>query len=183
MIKKKCYVLIAILMISVKGFAQEKKSKFSVDPYQLGLLNVLNFEYERSFNDGELGVAFYYGNSGNVPGKLGDTRMNFSEQSIALKKYAKSFSTNSFWSGIQLSVTSGLVNEIDHYSGETWDVGTLGLSAKVGYQVIVKSFYLDVHAGLGYAITNKLFGEIYSYDEVSEERLLTPYGIKMGIIF
>lgn len=48
---------------------------------------------------------------------------------------------------------------------------------------MLNSFYLDLHVGLGYALTNDLFGDAEYSGDISESKLLIPYGIKMGIAF
>ena len=54
-------------------------NKLSVNPIQLFGFNFTNFEYERGFNDGKIGVSFFYGISGIATTEIGDYDMCVSE--------------------------------------------------------------------------------------------------------
>jgi hypothetical protein len=173
---------IAMVAISVLSYSQDMRNKISVNPIQLIGYNILNSEYERGFNEGKTGVAFFIGRTGNATREYNDVVAYVSEQSVTYKLYSKTISESSFWFGPQLSVATGdLFNSrTDSYA---FDIGTLGISGKVGYQVIIKSFYLDPYVSVGYAITNDLFGNARYQGSFEESKVLLNYGLKMGIIF
>jgi hypothetical protein len=179
--KKKVIILI-LSSISVLGYSQEKLNKLSVNPVQLFYLNISNFEYERGFNEGKIGVSFYYGQTGSAIRNISGNRIYSTEQNVTLKQYSKSISKSSFWYGGQLSITSANIYSNDFYYRAT-NIGTLGLTGKFGYQFIIKSFYLDFFGGLGYALTNDLFGDAAYAGNISETKLLLIAGIKTGIAF
>lgn len=177
---RKRLIFLSLIFMSIQGFSQEKLNKLSVNPIQLFGFNITNFEYERGFIDGKLGVSFYYGMTGMASRSIGGYSVYIAEQNISIKGYSRSIDNNSFWYGGQLSVASG---SIWGDNGSATNVGTLGLSGKLGYQLIIKSFYLDFYGGLGYALTNNLFGDVSYSGGVSETKLLLIYGIKTGIAF
>ena len=193
---KKQLIFLSLVFIGMQGFSQEKTNKLSMNPIQLFGFNITNFEYERGFNEGKLGVAFFYGNTGNATRAIGGYKMYLAEQNISIKGYLNSISKSSFWYGGQLSVASGdIIYDYDfnseyneeerdkYFNNRAIDIGTLGVTGKVGYQLILGSFYLDFFGGLGYALTNDLFGDAEYSGEVEEVKLLLTYGIKTGIAF
>ncbi len=171
-------------LISVQSFSQEIRNKLSVNPGQLFVFSMTNFEYERGFNNGKLGVSFFLGTTNLTVRPIGGLIRTGTEQNFNLKFYSKSFSTSSFWYGGQLSVASGSIYEAgDFWNNRASGLGTVGISGKLGYQFLIQSFYLDFYGGVGYAITNNLFGQAQYIGRFTESRLLIPYGIKMGIAF
>jgi hypothetical protein len=180
---RKHFILLVLTFIGMQGFSQEKLNKLSVNPIQLFGFNITNFEYERGFNEGKLGVSFFYGTSGMANRKTGDYDMYVSEQNVAVKGYLNNISQNSFWYGGQISVASASIYDTDDYDNRATDIGTLGITGKIWYQFIIKSFYLDFFGGLGYALTNDLFGQAIYNGNVEETKILYTYGIKTGIAF
>ena len=181
--KKKLFLFTITGFLSFNVFSQEMKSKFSINPIQLSLSNAINFEYERSFNNGKLGVAFTFANNGATAGKMSETRMSLSEQSVTFKSYSNSFYESGWWYGGAMSVASGFIQDEDDFNNVAYNIGTLGVSGKVGHQIVIKSFYANVFGGIGYAITNDLFGEAVYNGDYSESNLLIPYGLNLGITF
>lgn len=167
----------------VHGFSQEKLNKLSVNPLQLFGFNITNFEFERGFNDGKIGVSFFYGKTGSATRRIGGYDMYVTEQNTSIKAYTRTISQNSFWYGGQLSVASADIYDRNDFNNRATDIGTLAISGKTGYQFILKSFYLDFFGGLGYALTNNLFGEAMYSGDVYETKILLTWGIKTGIAF
>lgn len=159
---------------------QGKLKKLSINPFYLIGTNILNFEYERGFVDGKLGVSFYYGRTGGATREILGIKSYTSEQTISLKTYSKSISSTSLWYGGQISVISGSIY-VDNESA--YGIGKLGLSGKVGYQFIIRSFYLDFYGGAGYAVTNDLFGSIVYNGDLTISKYILLFGIKTGIAF
>lgn len=193
---KKTLIFLSLVLLTIQGFSQEKLNKLSVNPIQLFGINLTNFEYERGFNDGKLGVSFYYGTTGDATRAVGDYKMYLTEQNVSIKRYLKSISNSSFWFGGQVSVASGRIvydydfdsdyddKEYEKYvNNRATNIGTLGLTGKAGYQFVIGSFYLDFYGGLGYALTNNLFGNVEYKGDVEEEKILLIYGVKVGIAF
>lgn len=170
-------------MLSISAFSQERLNKVSVNPLQLFGFNIVNFEYERGFNEGKLGVAFFYGRTGNTTRKIGDIRAFLTEQNVSVKSYSKSIDETSLWYGGQLSVASGDIIDFDDFDNSARGIGTLGITGKLGYQFILDSFYLDFFAGLGFAVTNDLFGTAQYTGDITESRVLPILGLKTGIAF
>lgn len=179
---KRILLVVLIIGFICEGVAQDKKNKISVNLPQLFVFNITNIEYERSFNEGKLGIAFFYGRTGNTTIEINNKQVYFVEQNVSVKRYLKSFSERSFWYGGQLSVASADVFSSDD-SGETLNQGTLGVFGTLGYQFIIKSFYVDAFAGLGYALTNDLFGNVSYSGNESDTKLLGTFGLKMGVAF
>ena len=178
------FTFILLTCFSLQGFSQDKLNKLSVNPIQLFVFNITNLEYERGFCDGKLGVSFFYGGTGRTTRSIGRYRMYMTEQNISVKGYTRGINNNSFWYGGQLSVASSSIYSISYNNyNSAGNVGTLGLTGKAGYQFVLKSFYLDFFGGLGYAITNDLFGKATYTGDVKETKLLLIYGIKTGIAF
>lgn len=189
-------VFLSLAFIISQGFAQEKLNKLSVNPIQLIGFDIMNVEYERGFIDGKLGVSFFYGRTGNATPTIGDYRVYVTEQNVSVKGYLRSISKSSFWYGGQVSVATANVY-YDYDSDKPYDaaeyekyqnnratnIGTLGLTGKFGYQFILGSFYIDVYGGLGYAVTNNLFGNAVYKGDVKETNKLLIYGVKMGLAF
>ncbi len=180
---RKVFILFMLTCLGIQGFSQEKLNKISVNPIQLFGYNITNLEYERGFNDGKIGVSFFYGTTGSATRRNGGYTMYVTEQNVNVKGYSNSISQNSFWYGGQLSVASANIYDFESWDNSATNIGTLGLTGKIGYQFILKSFYLDFFGGLGYALTNDLFGDAEYSGDVEEVNLLLTYGIKMGIAF
>lgn len=172
-----------LTMLTLRGVAQEKMNKVSVNPLQLFVFNIGNVEYERGFRGGKLGVSFYYGRTGNTTRTFRGLRTFVTEQQVSIKHYPGTIAASGLWYGGQVSVASGNVYSPDVYNDRAYDIGTLGLTGKFGYQYIHKSFYLDFFGGVGYALTNNLFGKATYLGGVSEAKILFTYGIKTGIVF
>lgn len=130
-----------------------------------------------------MGVSFFYGTTGNSTRVIDGITAYVTEQNVSIKSYSKSISKSSFWYGGQLSVASGSIYEEEGYNNRATGIGTLGLTGKLGYQFILKSFYLDFFGGIGYALTNDLFGSAEYSGNITENNLLLTYGIKTGIAF
>ncbi len=175
--------LLLLIGISINGFAQERMNKVSVNPLQLFVFNITNLEYERGFNDGKLGVSFFYGETGNTTREIGGIVAFVTEQNVSVKSYSKSIAESSFWYGGQLSVASGDIFDTDNFDNRANGIGTLGLAGKLGYQLILKSFYLDFFGGVGFALTNDLFGTAEYSGDITASNILFTYGIKTGIVF
>ena len=191
---KKYIIILVLATISNTGKAQEKMNRLSINPIQLIGFNITNFEYERGFADGKLGVSFYYGNTGNTTRPIGGYNIYINEQNFSIKKYIRAISNSSFWYGGQISVASGSIRydlpenatfaDYDKYfDNGAYNIGTLGISGKFGYQFIIKSFYIDFYGGAGYAITNNLFRKAVYKGEIEETKFLLNYGLKLGIAF
>lgn len=180
---RKLFILVVLTCLGIQGFSQGKLNKISVNPIQLFGFNITNLEYERGFNEGKLGVSFFYGTTGRATRKIGGYTLFVAEQNVNVKGYTNSISQNSFWYGGQLSVVSARIYDLNNWDNQAYNIGTLGLTGKIGYQFILESFYLDFFGGLGYAITNDLFGDAVYSGDVEEVNLLLTYGIKMGIAF
>lgn len=179
---RNCLVLF-FTTLAFQAFSQERLNKISANPIQLFGYNRLNLEYERGFNEGKLGISFYYGKTGNSARLVDGYRSYLSEQNFAVKFYPKSMGVSGFWYGGQMTVASG-----DLYGEKEEDratnIGALGVFGKGGYQLILKSFYLDLYGGIGYALTNDLFGTAEYFGEAEKPNtFLTLYGIKLGIAF
>lgn len=177
---KTSLILALLSCLCLQGFSKEKFNKLSVNPIQLFVYGITNFEYERGFNDGKLGVAFFYGMSGMTTREIGDHKAYASEQNVSVKRYSNNFSTNSFWYGGQISVATASVWGDE---GQAFDIGTLCVSSKSGYQVILNSFYLDFFGSLGYVVTNDLYGKATYEGDVAESNIILFLGVKMGIAF
>lgn len=98
---RKQLIFISLMFLTIQGFSQEKLNKISVNPIQLFGFNITNFEYERGFNDGKLGVSFFYGNTGNATRKVGDYNMNLSEQNVSVKGYLKPINQKNNFDSLQ----------------------------------------------------------------------------------
>ena len=181
--KKQLVLLLLLACFSIQGFSQEKLNKISVNPIQLFGFNMTNFEYERGFDEGKLGISFFYGKTGSSTRNIDGLTTYMSEQNFSIKSYTNNISQSSFWYGGQVSVSSANIFDLEDWNNRASNIGTLGLTGKMGYQFILKSFYFDLFGGLGYALTNDLFGDVQYSGNIEETNLLLTYGIKMGIIF
>jgi hypothetical protein len=176
-------MILLVTITSFQVFSQEMMNKLSINPIYLFAQNITNVEYERSLNEGKLGISIYLGWTGYTTREIFGYESYINEQSLSLKYYKNSFSSSSLWYGGQLSVISLNIYDSDDYNERATDIGILGLSGKLGYQFIIKSFYLDFGASIGYALTNNLFGEAYYSDNIKESKLLYGIQIKTGIAF
>lgn len=180
----KIYTLgILFILLSVHGFAQQRMNKLSVNPIQLFVYNRLNMEYERGLKDGKYGISFYLGQTGNSSRKIHGQYAWLSEQNVAFKVYSKSIEKSNFWYGGMVSVSSGNIvseNGLDKAD----NIGALGILGTTGYQFVAGSFYANLYACVGYAITNDLFGSAtYTGNMEKPTDWLLTYGLKIGISF
>lgn len=180
---KSLFVFLYFIVISSIGFSQEKLHKFSVDPIKLIGFNMTNFEFERGFLDGKLGVSFYYGRTAGATRNIGDYTRYIVEQTVSIKGYLKTIGMNSFWYGGEILVSSGSVSHNENNKIGARNLGTFGFTTKMGYQFIIKSFYLDFYGGIGYALTNNLYGNVEYRGGYEEPQVLIVYGLKTGIAF
>jgi hypothetical protein len=179
----KTYLFSLFFIISSSSFAQQKMNKLSVNPIQLFGYNRLNVEYERGFNAGNYGISFYMGRTGNAARKIHGQYAWLSEQNVTLKFYSKNMYKSSIWYGGTVSVASGNIYDENGIDQAT-NIGALGILATSGYQLIVKSFYINLYLGAGYSLTNDLFGSAqYAGDISKPTNWLLTYGFKMGICF
>jgi hypothetical protein len=179
----KTYFFSLFFIVTVNLFAQQKLNKLSVNPIQLFGYNRLNMEYERGFSEGKYGICFYMGRTGYASRQIHGQYSWLSEQNVALKLYSKSMDKSSFWYGGMVFVSSGNIydeNGID----QAINIGAMGILATSGYQVIIKSFYLNPYIGAGYSLTNDLFGSTqYTGDIAKPSKWLLTYGLKLGFCF
>jgi len=180
---KKSLIYICLSLLSLQGFSQDKINKFSVDPIKLIGFNMTNFEFERGFLDGKLGVSFYFGRTAGATRNIGDYTRYIVEQNVSIKGYLKTIGMNSFWYGGEVLVSSGSVSHNENNKIGARNLGTLGFTTKMGYQFIIKSFYLDFYGGIGYALTNNLYGNVEYRGGYEEPQLLVVFGLKTGIAF
>jgi len=179
----KPYLAILLLIISAPVYAQGRLNKLSVNPIQLFGYNRLNMEYERGFKDGKNGISVYLGQTGNSTRKIHGQYSYLSEQNVALKFYAKTIEKSSFWYGGMISVSSGNIYS-ENANEKALNIGALGLLGVSGYQVVINSFFLNLYLGIGYALTNDLFGSAqYTGDISKPSDWLLTYGFKVGFSF
>jgi len=170
-------------ILSVSSFAQQRMNKLSVNPIELIGYNHLNMEFERGFHNGKYGVSFYIGQTGNASREIHGQYSRLSAQNVALKFYSKSIDKSSFWYGGMISVASGNIYSVNGVDQAT-NIGALGLLATTGYQVVIRSFYINPYLGVGYALTNDLFGSAtYTGDISKPTNWLLTYGFKVGFCF
>lgn len=174
-------VTLLLITLSTTAFAQERLNKVSHNPLQLFVFNLTNFEYERGFKDGSLGVALYYGRTGSTTREINGISFYGTEQNVTFKLYRNLIDNSGLWWGGRLAVASG--NARDGNEGSATGIGTLSVSGMGGYQIIAGSFYLDFFAGLGFALTNDLFGRAHYSGSMKESRILIPFGVKVGFVF
>ncbi|HLO57387.1 MAG TPA: hypothetical protein VK179_01465 [Bacteroidales bacterium] len=177
------FVLFLLFLTTLDAYSQEKLNKFSVNPIQLIGYNRLNVEYERGFHDGKYGISIYYGQTGNSSRKIHGQYSYLSEQNASFRLYSRKLSVSSFWYGGMISVTSGNIYDENGIDKAT-NIGALGIMAVTGYQFIIKSFYATPYLGVGYALTNNLFGSVEYTGHIGRptDWLLT-YGLKTGFCF
>lgn len=157
-------------------------NKLSINPISFIYFNIYNLEYERSFQEGKAGLSIFYGNSGSEPRIIAGSILNVKELDISLKKYANTFCSSSFWYGGRISVSLSDLQEskIDDFSS---NLGTLGVMAKEGYQLIFKFLYVDFNIGIGIIITNNLFGNANYSENYFKKRWIVNWGIRTGFVF
>ncbi len=160
--------------------AQTLKTKFSVDPVPLFITDIQNFEIERSFLEGKTGLGFYLSNSGAASRRIDGHILYGSEQSALYKYYVENFDKSSLWVGGKLSLAGGTVFG---GRGTASNVGTLGILAMSGYQLVLSNVFLNPFAGVGYALTNNFFGRSSYTGDVKETSLLLNYGLQIGFLF
>ena len=159
------------------------QNKISVNPIQLFGYNRLNLEYERTFNEGKYGIAFYFGSTGHATRKIHGQYSYLSEQNASFRYYRKSFNTSSLYFNGTLTVSSGKIED-ENVTDKAYNVGALGILGGLGYQIIHKSFYFNPYINTGVSLTNNLFGTAEYYGNFSKPgNLLLTYGFKMGIVF
>jgi len=183
--KKLILIFLLLSVSSTITLSNERLNKVSFNPIQLFGFNILNAEYERGFSDGKLGVSFYMGRSGMFGAESAGYQIFVSHQKVGIKYYTRNIQRNSLWLGGQLSAASGYVYGIEgnNSDDEALVNGTLGVIGKIGYQLVLGSFLIDLHAGAGYALTNNLYGESYYSGGIGESNLLLDFGINTGIVF
>jgi hypothetical protein len=174
-------VLMVLLSLNLPG--QVKMNKLSINPIQLICYNRLNVEFERGFGLGKYGISLYYGRTGNASRKIHGQYSWLSEQNTAVKFYHKNIDRSCFWYGGMITVSSGNIYDENGIDKAT-NIGALGVLGITGYQVILKSFYINPYIGAGYALTNNLFGSAeYTGNIGKPTDWLLTYGIKIGFCF
>jgi hypothetical protein len=180
---KKTFLLLLGTIFCFSVFSQDRLNKVSFNPVSLIAAGLNNFEYERGLAEGKLGLAFYYGKTGNAIRPLNGYRINMSEQSLAFNIYVKNISRPAFWFGPRISFISSDIVDEDDPSNYAYNIGTLGLGLGVGFQLVAGGFYLTPFINIGGAITNDLWGELDYKGNLEPTRFLFSYGLKMGIAF
>ena len=180
-------VFIFVFLSFVQSGHTENRTKFSVNPSALFVYNLQNFQLERTFFEGKLGWAFFYARTGQATREVGGYSAYGAEQSLTGKFYAKDVTQNSLWYGGKFSVASASVYEGQSpffLSGSTaTNVGTLGLLAMGGYQIVSGGLFIDPFAGVGLALTNNFFGGARYTGDLEETRLLLNFGVQIGMSF
>ncbi|MCD6023122.1 MAG: hypothetical protein K0Q91_38 [Fibrobacteria bacterium] len=165
----------------------ENRTKFSVDPMALFVANLQNFEMERTVFDGKLGWAFYFARTGTAAREIDGYAFYGTEQALTAKYYFNNVSRSSLWLGGALSVASAnvyeRVNGSNTLANSATNIGTLGVHARIGYQWKFGSWFVEPVSGLGFALTNNLFGGSRYQGDVEEAHLLLKYGIQSGLSF
>jgi len=164
-------------------YSQDKLNKLSMNPVSLILASMNNFEFERGFADGKLGIAFYYGKTGNTTKAVNGYRIYASEQAISFNTYIKNVCKPAFWFGPRLSFTSSNIYDDKNPSNYATNIGTLGLSMSLGVQLVLGGLYISPYFAFGGAITNNLWGDAKYYGDLKESRFIINYGLKTGIAF
>ena len=142
-----------------------------------------NLEYERGFAEGKIGIAFYYGKTGNTIKANNGYRINASEQSVALNAYIKNIGKPALWFGPKLSFISSDITDNNNPGNRATGIGTLGLSMSLGVQLVLGGLYISPYFSFGGALTNDLWGEAHYYGNLTPNRLIINYGLKTGIAF
>lgn len=185
-----------LLLLSFPSIGQQL-NKVSTNPLQLFVFGLNNIEYERGFREGKFGLSFYGSMSGSSVPAHGGYEFHGAEQSFSFKVYTNKFDRNSFWYGGKLSLATGDIFYDYDFSSSMYDdpefqkyinnraidISTLGLTGIAGYQFILSNFYLDLFGGIGYAVTNDLFGGAEYLGEIEESDLLLNYGLRVGVSF
>lgn len=154
-----------------------------MDPVSLIVSGMNNFEFERGFSEGKFGVSFYYGKTGNSTRVVGGYKIYNTEQAVAFSYYFKNFDKSSFWLGPRLSFTSSTIVDDKNPSNYANNIGTLGLSASLGYQFALGSFHLSPFFAFGYALTDNLWGKAVYHGNLKSNPIIINYGLKTGIAF
>lgn len=82
-----------------------------------------------------------------------------------------------------ISVSSGNITSADGLDRAS-NIGALGILGVTGYQFMIRSFFIDPFIGVGYAVTNDLFGSAeYTGDIGRPTDWLLTYGFKIGFCF
>ena len=167
-----------------------RKNKVSVNILNNLIYNVNNIEFERSFENGKSSIGFYIGQTGQATPIIDGYYSRVSEQNVSYNRYSKSFERSSFWYGGTFALATGDIWEKydpnkqgDRGRGYAYNISTLSLNARCGYQVILKSFYLNPYVSLGYAFTNNLFGTAKFVGDATPVDVIIGYGLKTGILF
>lgn len=179
----KTIISLFLLVTGYFAYSQSNLNKLSVSPIQLIGYNRLNVEFERGFNEGRTGVAFYFGQTGNASRKIHNEFSTLSEQNATLKFYNKAIDKSCFWYGTSVSVSSGNLYSADK-ADSTINIGALGVLGTGGYQFFVRSFYVNTYVSAGYSFTNNLFGSaVFDPDLGKPSNWLLAYGFKIGFKF
>jgi hypothetical protein len=179
----KTFLFSLFFIVTINLFAQQKLNKLSVNPIQLFGYNRLNIEYERGFSEGKYGISVYMGRTGNASRKIHGQYSWLSEQNAAIRFYSKSMEKSSFWYGGMVSVSSGNIYDENGVDQAT-NIGALGIMATSGYQLFIKSFFINSYAGAGYSLTNDFFGSAqYTGNIAKPSNWLLMYGFRMGFCF
>jgi hypothetical protein len=167
-----------------QGFSQEKFNKLSVNPVQCFIGHIYNLEYERGFKleNTDYGFSFLIGRTGFQPRIIDGYKINMAEFNLSYKMYTESFNKSSFWYSGQISVISTKIDDLKSVQRVS-NIGTLGISAKEGYQLFWKSCYVDFNMNLMYVITHNLFGIGIYEDNVKNSKWIFRLGFRTGIIF
>lgn len=154
-----------------------------MNPVSLIMAGMNNLEYERGFAEGKIGIAFYYGKTGNTIKANNGYRINASEQSVALHAYIKNIGKPALWFGPKLSFISSDITDNNNPGNRATGIGTLGLSMSLGVQLVLGGLYISPYFSFGGALTNDLWGEVHYYGNLTPNRLIINYGLKTGIAF
>lgn len=178
------YLLLLIMGLNLTGtYAQNKLNKLSLNPIELLGYNRLNVEFERGFRQGKMGISLYIGHTGVASRKIHDEFSQLSEESVAVRFFTKAMDKSSYWYGAMISVSSGNITSADGLDRAS-NIGALGILGVTGYQFMIRSFFIDPFIGVGYAVTNDLFGSAeYTGDIGRPTDWLLTYGFKIGFCF
>lgn len=179
----KTFLFFFLACSAIVSNAQDRLNSLSVNPIQLFGYNRLNIEYSRGFNQGKYAIGIYLGRTGNSARKIHGQYGYYSEQSFSINFFNKKMDQSSLWYGGRVTVASGDLydeNGIDQATG----IGSLGILAGIGYQFVIRSFFISPYIHAGYAITNDLFGSAeYTEDMGKPTKGLLTYGFKAGFCF
>lgn len=159
------FAIIGLNSIST-SFSQTNRNKVSIDPVRLFLVTRAhtNIQYERGFHSNKLGISFFYG-------RTNQKSSQFQQQKLSLKRYARAFDHSSFWHGLQVT------NKTSVWGPRK--INSLGLFGELGYQFVIRAFYLDFSAEIGYLKDYRT-----QYIEPINKPYLDYNGvIKTGIVF